>query len=78
MGLVAHTIKTVEYLNLHKFTIKMKKLKQINWTPDMLGRFKIIYDSAVSGKHNSFVFEGNEFVTPYAKYLIEFLESKFK
>ena len=56
----------------------MKKLKQINWTPDMLGRFKIIYDSAVSGKHNSFVFEGNEFVTPYAKYLIEFLESKFK
>jgi hypothetical protein len=50
--------------------------KMINWTRPMLERFKKEYQKAVAAKKDTFVFDGNEFVVSYAKYLIEYLESK--
>lgn len=42
----------------------------------MLERFKQAYElAAVQGK-DTFVFDNNEFVVGYAKYLIEYLESQ--
>lgn len=51
--------------------------KVINWTPAMLRRMKTAYKAAVEGGRDTFVFDGNEFVTSYAKYLIQYLDSLF-
>jgi hypothetical protein len=45
----------------------------ITWTRPMLERFKTAYDAATG---DTFVFDGNEFVVAYARYLIEYLEAK--
>jgi hypothetical protein len=52
--------------------------KVINWTRPMLDRFKVAYQHAAGKQHSQFEFDGNLFVVGYAKYLIEFLETKFK
>lgn len=44
----------------------------------MLNRLKKAYDRATSESKDMFTFEGNDYVTNYAKYLIEYLEEKFK
>jgi hypothetical protein len=41
-------------------------------------RFKRHYANALEGNKAQFMFEGHGFLTGYAKYLIEFLEGKFK
>lgn len=46
----------------------------INWNRPMLERFKAAYKEAVENDQIAFTFDGNEFVTGYAKYLIEYLE----
>lgn len=46
----------------------------INWDRAMLERFKIAWIKARAAKLDSFKFDGNEFVTSYATYLIEYLE----
>lgn len=53
--------------------------KMIKWTPAMAKRLKVAYAEAckTKTKDDTFVFDGNEFVLGYAKYLIEFLETKF-
>jgi hypothetical protein len=53
-------------------------MNTITWTPEMLKRFKDAYERAINGGNDSFMFDGNEFVTPYAGYLIEYLEIEFK
>lgn len=40
----------------------------------MLARLKFTYSNAVKNHQDQFTFEGNEFVTSYARYLIEYLE----
>ena len=52
--------------------------KVINWTPEKLAKFKKAYKEAETGKKESFIFGGDEFVTGYAKYLIQHLENEFK
>lgn len=42
----------------------------------MLERFKQAYDVARVAAKDTFMFDGNEFVVSYAKYLIEYLETK--
>ena len=42
----------------------------------MLERFKKAVAEAKANKQSEFCFEGHEFVTRYAEYLIEFLETK--
>lgn len=51
----------------------------ITWTPSMLKRFKRAYETqCIKCGHTSFWFEHHEFLSAYAKYLIEFLEGQFK
>ena len=44
----------------------------------MLKRFKDALSDALGQSSTTFVFEGHEFVISYAKYLIEYLESRLK
>ena len=56
----------------------MSEQKMINWTQPMLERFKTAYRAAApQGKDATFMFDDNEFVVGYAKYLIEHLDSQF-
>lgn len=49
--------------------------KTMTWTRDTFENFKRAYKA--NSEKESFIFEGNEFVTSYAKYLIEYLETQF-
>lgn len=51
--------------------------KTITFDRLKLSRLKKRYGIAREKKEESFRFEGSEFVTDYAKYLIEYLENKF-
>jgi len=50
----------------------------IDWTEPMFRRLKTRYDKAVMDGEKEFTFDGDVFVTDYAKWLIEYLETKFK
>ena len=54
-----------------------EKQEYITWTPSKLREFKKVY-KAFKDHKASFKFEGNEYYPGYAKYLIEFLEGRFK
>lgn len=55
----------------------MEDSLKIEWTLDMLKRFKARYKRAVQNSEDVFVFDKHEFLTAYAKYLIEWLEGQF-
>lgn len=42
----------------------------------MLRRFKKAYEEAAQAGNDTFLFDGNEFVLTYARYLIEYLEGQ--
>lgn len=48
----------------------------ILWTIGRLERFKLAYNNAVKNNDEQFKFDGYDFLTGYAKYLIEYLEAK--
>jgi hypothetical protein len=50
-------------------------MKQLSFTKEQFATFKKRYKIALKLKDDSFWFEGNEFLTSYAKYLIEYIES---
>jgi hypothetical protein len=50
----------------------------VNFDYAMLQRFKRAFKKATKESKEVFIFEGNEFVIGYAKYLIEYLEEQFK
>lgn len=50
----------------------------ITFTPALFRKLKHCYKKAVTEKKDMFVFDGREILTAYAKYLIEYLETKFK
>ncbi len=52
---------------------------QIAWSREKLARFKREFKRQCTNKTrcDSFVFDGNEYVLGYAKYLIEYLETTF-
>jgi hypothetical protein len=50
--------------------------QKINWTESKLNRFKITFSKAVKEEQPSFRFDGHEFVTGYARYLIAYLSTK--
>jgi basic membrane lipoprotein Med (substrate-binding protein (PBP1-ABC) superfamily) len=51
--------------------------KKVSFTPEKLKKFRTAYKNAVDSKKDVFVFEGNGFVTEYAKYMIQYLDTKF-
>ena len=50
----------------------------ISFTPESFKNFKSDYNSAVENNQEMFVFDGNDFLTSYAKYVIEYLKTKFE
>jgi hypothetical protein len=51
----------------------------VSFTKDKLDRFKKVYDeNKGKGKLTAFEFEERKYVVGYAKYLIEYLEERFK
>ena len=50
--------------------------KMVKFDLNKLMLLKKRYDSAVLLGHESFMFEGGEYVTTYAKYVIEYLEGR--
>ncbi len=51
--------------------------KVMVWTAPMLARFKVAYAKAGEQRREVFAFEDHLFDIGYAKYLIEFLETRF-
>jgi hypothetical protein len=50
----------------------------VSFTPESFKKFKLKYKSAVENNQEMFVFEGNDFLTSYAKYVIEYIKTKFE
>ena len=51
-------------------------MKEVVFTEKTLKEFEIAYEKALKAQHNTFVFEGNEYLPGYAKYMIEYLKTK--
>jgi hypothetical protein len=51
--------------------------KTIKFTSNKLKQLKIVYEKAIENKKETFIFEKNEYLVGYAKYLIEYLENQF-
>jgi len=51
---------------------------KIDFTPAKLAELKKVYDKTVLAGKDRFTFEGHEVLVSYAKYLIEFLDRKFR
>lgn len=49
----------------------MSEQNTVTWTRPMLARFKQAHKKA---NGSEFIFDGNRYVSDYAKYLIEYLE----
>lgn len=49
---------------------------KVNWTETKLNRFKESFSRAVKQEKEIFLFEGSEFVTGYARYLIAYLSTQ--
>ena len=50
----------------------------VSFTPEKLKEFKRLYLLMKEAGKESFFFEEKEYVTAYAKYVVEYLETKFK
>jgi len=49
----------------------------VSFSKEKLNKFKGVYKTAVSGEMGSFWFDGNEYLTAYAKHMIEYLDNQF-
>jgi hypothetical protein len=47
-------------------------------TNQNIARFKNLYDKAVKENKTSFIFDGDEVLVSFAKYLIEYADTKMK
>tara|TARA_R110000824_G_scaffold252940_1_gene441790 strand:- start:607 stop:777 length:171 start_codon:yes stop_codon:yes gene_type:complete len=52
-------------------------MTNVDFTPEKFTKLKAAYNNAVKHNMESFVFDGSEWLTNYAKYAIEFLTPKF-
>lgn len=50
----------------------------IRWDKPMRERLRKAYKKATDAGFDSFVFDDNEYLTRYAKYLLEYLDMKLK
>ena len=53
-------------------------MKTISFDQQKLKEFKRLYNKAVKEGKDSFIFIGDEYLTTYAKYVIEYLTNQFK
>jgi len=52
--------------------------KTLKFTQENYKKLEKLYDAAVKNGEESLIFKGNELDIKYAKYLIEYLEMKYK
>ena len=52
-------------------------MKMINFDRQKLKELKTLYNKAVKESKESFTYNGDEYLTSYAKYMIEYLDSQF-
>lgn len=52
--------------------------KTVSWTKSKVKNFRTIIAHAQEKKLETFTFDGNEYDLKYAKYLLEYLEGRFK
>ena len=50
----------------------------IQWDIPKMRRLQIAYDAAVADGRDQFTFEQHQFLTSYAKYLLEFLHGRLR
>lgn len=53
-------------------------MKNVSFSPNDFKQFKKIYGDAIKTGKESFIFKGDEYLTAYAKYLIEYLNTKLR
>lgn len=53
-------------------------MDKIEFTPELLALLKKAYQKAIDTSEAQFTFNGKAWVTDYAKYVIEYLDEKFK
>jgi len=56
----------------------LAKITDMTFTIDTYTRFKLQYLKASNNKKEKFTFDGHEFLTEYAKYLLMYLKPKFE
>lgn len=56
----------------------MSDTKRIDFDRAKTRRLRAAYNRAVEAGKEQFTFEGNELLTSYAKYLLEYLDLKFR
>lgn len=61
-----------------KQTIDLVSKNTITFDRQELSNLKRSYTVAIRNKKDQFTFKGNELLVSYAKYLIEYLETKLK
>lgn len=49
----------------------------VTWTRDKADKFKTAWTEADDAEKESFIFEGNEYLVTYGRYLLEYLEHIF-
>ena len=57
---------------------KPQNMYTIQFTPQLYKELKSAYKKAVETKKEQFVFNGHEFLTNYAKYVLEYLGQYFE
>lgn len=60
-----------------RLRLKVMKKETIEFDEDRMGRLRKAYNKALVEKKDVFIFEGHEFVTKYAKYVLEYLNTAF-
>lgn len=55
----------------------MEKNTTLEFDEKRMGRLQKAYDRAKAGKEDIFIFEGREFITEYAKIMLEYLKTRF-
>ena len=50
----------------------------MTFTKEVYLEFKVQYMESVRGKKETFFFKGHEFLTSYAKYVLEYISPKFE
>jgi hypothetical protein len=55
----------------------MNEIETIHFTPEMRDRLQEAYDRATLARKDVFIFNGHEYYTKYAKYLLQYLSSQF-
>jgi len=53
-------------------------MSTIQFTPQLYKELKSAYKKAVETKEEQFIFNGHEFLTNYAKYVLEYLGQYFE